>query len=155
MAHYQQISYNPQNQNSQQPRPTNNLPSNDYLSVRATTELASLITPLTEVSQVNEFISQLKRIQDALPWFEKQVVVTARMLMKENFSIFYDLNKVKVTLNTLRKNLLETFAPQSSPVKFYKILWDTNNFWMKQCIKQFVVSNCSKERPGSLVTETL
>ena len=31
----------------------------------------------------------------------------------------------------------------------YKLLWDFG------CLKQFVVTNCSKEWPGSIVTETL
>ena len=81
MAHYLQIS--------SKPRPTNNPPSSDNLSIRATTDLASLIAPLTEVSQINEFISQLKRIQDTLTWSEKQAVATAGMLMKGEFSFFF------------------------------------------------------------------
>ena len=116
MAHYLQISSNPKSKNSQQPHPTNNPPSSDNLSIRATTDLASLIAPLTEVSQINEFISQLKRIQDTLTWSEKQAVATAGMLMKGEFSFFFDdLNKVNLTLDTLRKNLLEAFVPQRSP----------------------------------------
>ena len=30
-----------------------------------------------------------------------------------------------------------------------------NVLWLKKTIKQFVVTNCSKERPGSIVTKTL
>ena len=35
------------------------------------------------------------------------------------------------------------------------MLWDILSFVQKKYIKQFVVTNCSKEWPGSIVTKTL